>query len=250
MNDIEAIIGRSLDEHERGTIVDLNRVPAALIGELQRLPRIMQHRLLGFYLDPASRVHVGGFLEEVVDGGAEVSQWRRGRVLAPSFTVNELMTTSSARLIERLGAVATDDVVRIVPSQKHRDSYGVIAGAPAILRPDLDYKYAPAGHLIDMGLECVNDLEPAGDVVIAFRRWIASRFVAKFGALLDAEPAVSPSQMLAQLFPGISVTPDARGAVSAVFAELGCSRSAGDRIPGFCGPDRWFEDAAMDAWIR
>jgi hypothetical protein len=247
MHEIEAILGRPVREEERGTLMTLNQVSASLVSELRRLPRLMQHRLLRFYVEPSSSGHIGRFLEDVVDGDQDPSRWGLGRVLVPSFTLEELMVTNSARIVEAIGAKLGNILDRIVPSHQNWVDHGALAGAPAVVRPHLDYKWSGGPHVLDMHIENAQNVEPAGDAVVAVRRWITVRFSSKYYELLREAPTRRPSLLLGELYPGMKVTEDAQIGVGAAPAEIRRASATEAGVPGFCGPDAWYR-ATVDEW--
>lgn len=247
MREIEAILGRPVREEERGTLTTLNEVSASLVSELRRLPRLMQHRLLRFYVEPSSSGSIGRFLDDVVEGDQDPSRWGTGRVLVPSFTLEELMVTSSARIVEAIGSKLGDIFERIVPSRQNWRVYGALAGAPAVVRPHLDYKWSGGPHVLDLHIENAHHLEPAGDAVVGVRRWITACFSSKHQELLRGEAIGRPSLLLAELYPGMHVTKDAQIAAGAAPAEIRRASANEESVPGFCGPDAWYR-TTLDEW--
>jgi hypothetical protein len=79
------LVGHELDDERRGIVTNLNEAPDWLIVEARRLEgqRVLLNMYLRHYLAWDQRVHLAGFIEDVVEGGEAVATWGRGAFVVP-----------------------------------------------------------------------------------------------------------------------------------------------------------------------
>jgi hypothetical protein len=129
------------------------------------------------------------------------------------------------------------------PDRKLWDAGELLTGAPAILRPELDYRFVPGPHVRDLLLDNVQ-LDPISNIDIATRRWIAAN-LARIAKNRTIEEFGSPRDFLAACFPDLeAVSDDALAAARGLLHEFAVfSDGATDvaSVPGFRGPDDWYQ---------
>jgi hypothetical protein len=110
-------------------------------------------------------------------------------------------------------------------------------GAPALVLPQADYRYAVPDLTIGLG---TMDTEEVHDRAVALRRWIAARLARS----AEAPAAFDSLESLTATFPGIpALRVWSRDAVIAgnglLREQKEIGREAGG-IPGMRGPDDWY----------
>jgi len=234
-------LGRPLDPSQRGAIRHLNDVPEALIEDARRLAHPMLAQvLLAYYTSPACNEFLKLYVHDVVFHGTPPRTWMRGRVLFPSLSIEEQLRREAPQLLAPLGGVFE---VRVVPRLSSWKGGGTWEGAPAVVQPDSDYLTPTPEGTLSLGPS--TRTEPVRDPVVAMRRWHASRlaFLAGIsGALVRAralEDLSLPSLPVSQW------TIDARVAGAALLREQRELGPTSDQVPGFRGPDSWFDSSAL-----
>jgi hypothetical protein len=230
---LEERLGRPLDRSREGSVANLTELPADLVADARALgDRGLGRELLRFYVAPRERAFLELFLQDVVFGGAEASQWQRGRVLVPDVGLEALLTKRPEDLLQAIGGVAA---VRIAPNEKDWESGAPWLGAPARPEPQADHRTPIPRGVVGL-------VHPATDPIldpdIALRRWIAARIA----MYLRAKEALPPAGVHRADLPWRwRWSRNARVAERALMREVRELGPAG--IPGFRGPDEWYGGA-------
>jgi len=250
--EIEQALGRPLEEELQGAIKSLHDFPLELLEEARKLPAPLQLRFMEYYLDEGEHPYAAMFYESVVREGEDPENWLRGGILTASLPLEELLAQDVSAILGSLQPRPGEAWMRFRQRWNEWISGCSPCGAPALLRPDLDYHYWPPKHIKCLTVKpFVERLEPVHDIALATRRWLAAHF-AEEAARLDLLGKVWDLGALIT-----AVVPDA-GALSndasiALTAMLREQRDLGvidfdsipynDRdlyIPGFRGPDGWY----------
>lgn len=231
---LEAVLGRPLSPTDRGSIASLNDVPEALVAEARRLRSSSDvQRLLEYYCGLAARPHLPDFIDKVILGNQPATLWRRGDVLVPAPSLADQLCSTRDALLAPIGG---HDGVRIVPDRSRWQSGTSWIGAPAKARPEADYRSAVPQGAVNL---VTATLEPAPDVAIAVRRWIASR-IARCAATAAANAIDSLFASNPSLPPVERWSDDACVAAAALQREMRELPQSQTEIPGFRGPDLWY----------
>jgi hypothetical protein len=234
---IEETLGRRLPEQEHRAIRSLNDVPSRIVQEARRLPTVLAHLFLRFYLPDTEHEFLPKFVEDVVVGAQDPASWRKGRFLVPVPPVAELMHVEGPSVFGTLSLDPNPIWKRMPVSSEAWQTPELTTGAPGMVRPELDYHYVAPPNLLDFLLVPSLVLEDVGEIRIAVRRWIASRVARHLSPDVAGRKFRDADSLIRTVFPGVSPTNDARVAVAALLRE---SELRGDGVPGFRGPDSWY----------
>jgi hypothetical protein len=237
LSPLEASLGRALPEADRGSVPDLNDMPEQVVAEAKKLAsRSLVRELLEYYSGLKNRPYLPAFIDDVIDRVTPVRLWRRGDVLVPAPSLADQLCLHRDTLLAPIGGY---DGVRIVPDLGRWRAGDSSVGAPAKCRPDANYRSGtPMGSI-----NLVNpELEPATSVEITVRRWIASRIArcSTSGERTTIEGLLAHIQPLPALE---QWSQDARIAVAALMREFRVLPSSEQEVPGFRGPDNWYDEA-------
>jgi hypothetical protein len=234
---LEQKLGHQLLPDHLGSISHLNEVPAELITEARRLnDRILAETLIAFYTTPDDGRYIGRYVQDVVFGETPPQLWRRGRVLVADFSLDEQLCLDSSALLAPIGG---DFHLRIAPGYEDWVAGVSSVGAPACPQPDADYRSPlPSGTV---GIANPN-VEPVSDKAVTIRRWIASRLAAVLKRAGELDSINEPSQITAKLPPYDQWSNDARIAAIALIRERRELKREEREIPGFRGPDAWYQE--------
>ena len=232
--DLERLLNHPLPQAGESRVASLNEVPEALVEEARRLGTpLLARSLLTYYTSAEDRPFLKNFLDDVVFGKHSPAQWRRGGVLVPALSLTDQLCLSRDALLALIGGYAG---LRVVPQLASWQAGTSWVGAPARPFPEANYRtVTPAGAA---RLAAQARLE-AADLVVTLRRWIAAR--------LARVVAPRTPGSLDELFEASSLasidqwSEDARRGVGAVLREFREMGPADQAIPGFRGPDSWFE---------
>jgi hypothetical protein len=246
---LENVLGHGLDEERRATVTDLGQAPTWFVEEARRLKKgILRTAFLWHYVETSQRKHLSSFEERVLLAGADVAQWSHGRILVPAFSIRELVVRDVPLILAPLGPRPDESWLRFRPDRSRWNSGVFITGAPAVVRPDLRYDCTIPDEVFSYYLTEAEDLEPAGDITLATRRWLAAccaRAAENRGALASTS---DPKQMVAAAFPGIErASDDTMLAIEGLLAEQRLLGPTEREVPGFRGPDEWFQGRAPRA---
>jgi len=232
--ELETALGRELPPADRGSIASLNDLPEEVVAESKRLgSATLVRKLLEYYCGLACRPYLPDFVEKVIIGNQPARLWRRGDVLVVAPSLKDQLCQERQAL---LAPICGHHGVRIVPRLVSWKSGTSWIGAPAKPRPDADYRSGTPQGAVNLTNA---ELEPAPDVAITVRRWIAAR-VARSLPLGGRTTIDSLFTVASSLPPVEEWSDDARIAAAALlreFRELAPSEAA---IPGFRGPDSWY----------
>lgn len=238
--EIEQIIGRPLAEEELGSVSHLNRFPPALLDEARRIMSpLLRHCFLRMLVEPGSRCEVRRFDEAVFEQGNDAATWRRGGLLVPWFTAQELIVRPISDILAPLGHSPGRSWVRMPVDGEgwRRNEWHM--GAPAVERPELDYRSVVALHAMRF-LGSWPGLEAVVDVAVATRRWIAARVAQEARRTGLGEAWLTVDELASRIGVTEPLSPDGVMAVKALLAERSLPPLPPDEVPGFRGPDRWY----------
>jgi len=239
--EIERILGRRLDPRDRGSVDDLNRFPAKWIEAARGLPTLLRLVLLRYYTNSREHAILPVFNEQVVENRRPVETWLQGRILVPAFTPKRLVQMERDEVVAPLQPSANERWFRLKPRREYWDAREFLTGAPAVLRPDLNYRYSPPADVSDLTLRD-DQTEPVADLTVAVRRWIASGLAgaAAAGGLLNTRDG---EQLIRKCYPEASrISGDAIVASRALVRELDSLPEDEHTVPGFRGPDEWYSE--------
>jgi hypothetical protein len=239
--EIERILGRKLEPKDERRIRDLNSVPPKLVDEARQLPPLQRRTFLNFHVHPESLEHVPAFIEEVVEGGEDVAGWRRGRTLVPGYSIRTLVQSSVEEILGPLNPRPDERWWRVRPDRELWDAREILTGAPAVRRPELDYRWTPGPNVIDIRVDKTK-LESVVRVETGVRRWIASALAGAACARNIRGYGLSPDELLAACFPEIlRFSTDAVASARGLIREHRELPPSALSVPGFRGPDEWYD---------
>jgi len=236
-------LGRRLRPEDSGRIAHLNAVDDGLVAEARKLGgALLQHAFLAYHVDSTSHRFLGAFIEDVIEGRTAASDWQRGRVLVPDWSLAEQLTIERLQL---LAPVGIDFSLCVEPRVAGwRNAVGWV-GAPALVQPDADYLSADRQprHAAALAMQRCRPIESQAAAV---RRWHAARLAAAAARQGDLGRVKSLAE-LAGLAGSHLPAPghcrdDARRAAEALLRELSQpGLLTADTVPGFAGPRDWYE---------
>ncbi|MBG0562872.1 hypothetical protein [Actinoplanes aureus] len=203
-------------------VEDLNRMAPELIDEMRTMQPAQRQMFFWRVVSPENRAYATKFISDVVDGGVPAEDWARGCVVVPELPVRELLGLSAEQILEPLSV--TGDAVRarvaFAGSAQAPSPYG---GAPAAEFAEADYRWSPPRRgAIKIATGAV-ELLPITRPDVAVRRWVTYRFAVAFAG--EPQPE--------------GLSSDGRKVLSALAREA--EEFGGEGVPGFRGPDEWFE---------
>lgn len=238
---IQAILGWKPDAADSGQVEDLNSFPTFLIDTARRLPSMLCYAFLRHYTSPDNLEFLPVFIEDVIIKNIDVTHWHLGRVIVPDFSTNSLVQIETEDIISPLLPIVSETWFQIKPRFDYWEAGEYLTGAPAIIRPNLNYRYFPPTHVRDL-LIPGPELSQIFDLKVSVRRWIASNIagVAKRQNLLDIK---EPKELLHKCFPSVSqISKDGFIAAHALIQELTTISDKESEVPGFRGPEEWYKD--------
>lgn len=238
---IERELGCTLNDADQGRFEDLNAFPMEKLKAARQLRSpMLRHAFIDFYAGPKNSRDVGNFDSDVVEDGQDPRTWRRGRVLVPDFNPSALVQLDVAAITAPLAPSEGERWHRLVPRRDYWEAREFLTGAPCVVRPELDYRYAPPEKVRDL-LIPGPELEELDDLGIAVRRWMASNIAgaaARRGLLGMRDPAA----LLLACFPDASsFSQDGMAAANGLVRELSSLPESTTEVPGFRGEDDWYK---------
>jgi hypothetical protein len=234
---IESAIGRPLSPDEQASVSNLNEVPAAVIDAATRLQPIARQVYLRYVTVDDLHRYLPVFETDVVENKVPAEAWCKGGMILPDFTIADLLGLSVADLLAPLERRPDEPWLRLPADRLSFDSHDPYCGAPGLQRPTMDYAWQEPPHVYRVILSTTVP-EPVDDIVVATRRWVASRAAAAARAF-DVDESEEVERLAAAIAPSLrSLSDDVRIALRALILE----RRAGlaDGVPGFLGPDAWY----------
>jgi hypothetical protein len=219
-------------------IDDMNHMPDEMIEEVRRLPAEQRFSFLWDRTTRENRAYVEPFIRDVVEGGADARSWRRGRVLVPKSSFYELLVSSVDQILQPLGDPGEAGWFTIW-SDPRMDFSARYNGSPAVLLPDVHYRWWRPDGTVDLVLSRHFELRPTPRIRPAVRRWIARRIANR--DTLHEHPAILDIGAFAREFEVEvdDLSEDVVRAMRALAAEARLSDRSND--PGFRGPDSLYE---------
>ena len=243
LEDIEQMLGHNIDPGSGGTIRDLYDVPPELIADARKLHSLtLGSRLLRHYTVAGVWPWLPAFIDDVVERGVELSVWLRGGILFPLFPVETLVTLGVDQILAVLQPAKDEAWLQVAPD---RDAWSInetVSGAPAVVRPELRYDSETSEHVRRVLLNGLESLIEVEDIAVATRRWIASQVAGRAVRFGGVERFADARTLFATVFPmAASPSEDALIATRGVLREAGELGSSETEVPGFRGPDEWYE---------
>jgi hypothetical protein len=240
LEQIQQVLGWKPQAALEGSITDLNAFPQPLIEAARLLPPVLRHSFVSFYSSAENIKFVPGFVEDVIENEQDVSGWRRGRILVPDFTPRSLVQLEGEEILALLLPLAAEEWHQLKPQRDLWEAGEFLTGAPAVVLPELDYRYFPPEHVRDL-LVSDTELNPVADVTVATRRWTASNLagVATKRNLLGVG---GPRELIRACFPDLDrIGTNGLIAAQALIKELTTLGESDSEVPGFRGPDDWYK---------
>jgi hypothetical protein len=224
----------------RGTVRNLNEISDEMLAHLRATNNVIAARLmLSLYVEPSIKPYVWEFVLAVVFGDRSPREWRRGVVLAPSWSLANMLVVRPDQLLAPIVFEGFPIDCRFPPIRREWEQGVDVVGAPAVRRPDIDYTWKAGPHL--SGGPIGSETEPLGDLDVAVRRWIAAR-LAMWLRTQDALLTVASAEemyRIAEVDPA-RVTDTAACAAAGLLAERPLWAASPDGVPGFVGPDEFY----------
>ncbi len=243
-----------LDPTRRRTIRDVRDIPPDILVQARQLndPEAAEELLL-YYTHASAALKMAQFvLRAFVHGedpeallGAGWSAPCTGLVV-PDWSLDEKMTRPCAELLAPFGGV--------VPQRRYRASrqswdlgLSDFSGLPALQRDDLVFRWADGVYELSHPHARVytpiepERLEPIGDVDVAVRRWIAAGLARRLLEVGWMAGGTCDKMLADSGFSPQACSADATIAARALFRELTELPLDEICVPGFLGPDDWYE---------
>jgi len=241
--EIRRAVGHGLDEARRYFLTDLNEAPTWFVEEARSIrSRLLRHIFLKHYIAASQHRYLAGFDADIIEGGQDPAQWMRGRFICPSFSIRELVIKDVPSILRPLQGVIPQNWQRLRPNWSLWEAGVFISGAPATVLTDVRYTWSPPENVFTMALSEAREFEPISDVTIATRRWLAAccASAAKTRGILGS--FVDSKQFIDVVFPDLDrLSEDCSHAIDALLAERRTFGFSDGKVPGFRGPDSWFD---------
>jgi hypothetical protein len=240
--DVERTLGHRVEPARRGTIRDLYDVPPDLLADARRLRSLtLSHQLLRYHTASTLWRWLPEFIDDVVERGVEPQEWRRGGILFPLFRVKTLVTLGVGQVLSVLEPRDDEAWLQVAPERDQWEIREAVTGAPAVHRPLLRYDWDPPEHVRRVTMNGLERLLAVDDVVVATRRWMASRIAREASDAGGIERFADPGALFAAAFPGVpDVSDDAVIAARGALREAGALGPSDAEVPGFRGPADWY----------
>jgi hypothetical protein len=234
---IEHKLRRRLQPEEHEAITHLNNVSGKVVAEALNLGSpLLAISYLEYLTSPNNWPYLKLFTQEVVYGGESPQNWRRGRVLVPNFSLEQQLLLTPAVLLAPIGGEFDQ---RVIPRwEKWQAGIGWV-GAPARPEPNTDYLTPDVPGTASLNTE---QIEPVALPQIAMRRWIAGRLAAWLRSEGKLVQTATWEDLTYRLPVKESWSSDARIAALGLLHELRELGEIGNEIPGFRGPDEWYQE--------
>jgi hypothetical protein len=248
LKQIQTVLGWCPLSADQYSIKDLNAFPLELAEAARQLSPMLRYHFMNHYVSADNSQFVLSFIEDVIEHGEDIPSWRRGRILVPAFSRHVLVQLSAEQIVAPLVSMPDFKWHQLKPLHESWEVGEFLTGAPAVLRPDLNYKYLPQNNVQDLLIKDT-ELIPVTDVRVATRRWVASNIagVARNGNLLRIE---EPAALVRACFPTAGqISADALISARGLIRELVSLPESHNEVPGFRGPDSWYKGEGEDGQV-
>lgn len=238
---IERVLGHKIDPARKATIQDLYDIPPDLVADAKQLRSLTDgYRFLQYYTSSRLWQWLPEFMEDVLERGVKVKTWKRGGILFPLFAVKTLVTLNVEEILLPLAPRPDESWLQIAPNRRAWEIGEAATGAPALERPQLRYDSETSDRVRRVMLNGLEDLLDVADVLVATRRWIASRIA--YHALKSGgiERFTESAALLDTEFPIQIKSNDACIATCGALREVWTMGSSDMDVPGFRGPSDWY----------
>jgi len=239
MSHLETLIGRNLEPSEQHSVPTLNELPPLMLEEARKLARVSRPMAVSYLQYHVAEAAVAtDFCDDVLLGTHAMATWGIRAVLCyRDLSIDELMNEPVEEMIAEMGVFIGERWYRKQPNREFTES----RGAPGVLVRAANYLWKrPLGAA---SVVAGSDIEQIADanIVIAFRRWIASRIGWQAEDYLSTNGVTAAGILAALAHDPASVSVDASVAISALVHEAALLRSAETDLPlGYMGPDDWY----------
>jgi hypothetical protein len=239
---LERKLGHNLDPQRQSEIRDLYDIPADLLEEAHRLPStILMYQLLRYYTASSLWRWLPELIDDVIGRGVELQTWARGGFIVPLFTVDKLVSLDVAQILSVLGPEEEESWLQVIPDRGAWEIQESVTGSPAVERPQLRYDWQEPENVRRVMQSGKDHFVDVGDIVVATRRWLASRLAGRALAFGGLERFTDPAVMFKTLFPVIlHPSDDAILATRAALQEINIMGPTKVEVPGFRGPADWY----------
>jgi hypothetical protein len=242
LEDIEPLLGHGIDPKRKGTIDDLYDLPHDLLEDLSKLHSlILRYRFLRYFTSADQWRWLPEFIDEVIEGRAELKRWRSGGILFPCFPTHVLITLDVSKILSVLQPRLDESWRQFAPDREAWRIGEAVTGAPAVQRAELRYDWEPPTNVRRVAANSTDRLLYVEDIAVATRRWIASRVVGRaeeFGAI---ERFDTPEALLKEAFhTDQNPSSDAAIAIRGAMQEAKVLGRSEVEVPGFRGPPDWY----------
>ena len=244
LHEIERTLGHEIGPEAKGAIHDLYEIPPSLLRDAEQLcagSRIHCFRLLRYCTSNSLWRWLPEFIDEVIERGIEPQSWRRGGILFPLLSTEDLIKLAVTEILSVLEPEKDEAWLQIMPDREAWQIGETVVGAPAVERSWLRYDWEPSERVRRVMLNGLENITEVDDIVVATRRWIASRLAGsalKFGGI---ERFTDPAALFEQLFlTRQHPSEDALFAARGVLEESRLLGRTKTEVPGFRGPPEWY----------
>jgi hypothetical protein len=225
----------------RKTVATLNDLTDEQLEEARGWARERKAAALWFLQSLVVKCQLGcdHFIDEVLLGSADARTWGFSDILCiPDLSLNALVTRPLTASLASIDPIDGERHFRSPPKQDDRDSH--TCGVPGVLVSGKPYWWAVPQGVIGLGAQ--PDFERIDDVIIAGRRWIASRVARTWeGTFTRTALPRTPQEVASALKLEAPLSRDGEIAIAGLIREQDISENL-DRAPGFRGPDAWYAD--------
>lgn len=229
----------SKEEINKKLISNLNKMPLELIENARKTGSELEAlSYLSLLVTPGNHKYLRSFVRRVVMNREEAGTWNKGRALVAYSSLLDQLTKEKEEIF---GYNTTDFKFIIQPNFEAWSRGSDFGGMFVFCEPEADYRSpTPPGYGIISLKEADLVKVEQKQVTIQFRRWLASRMAAYLNHKNQLE-TFDITEPLEELANRNQWTHDAVQAFEGLLKEKGTYRWKEKNIPGFCGPDSFFE---------
>ena len=234
-NEIELVLGYPVPKDKQGTISDLRHIGPIILEELKKVGAVFNRELLLFYTTPDNWQYINTFLANVVYENRIPNEWSNFSYIVPDVSLKDQLTKE----IHEILYFTKGKFSHLIKSNYNLWKSNILkSGSPAIFIENGYYKTDIPKNFQSFSKFEVLKIEKEDSSHILFRRWIASR-IAK---CMDEKLFVFNDIEEFNYFSPIEKwTDDAKFAFYGLLRERNEMGWKDDEIPGYVGPDDFYE---------